>query len=823
MKNNSKSEKHTSAGSTVAQELTSLSGRKRLTQWLGTLLAFAICVAALTREPARDMPLQADLDGNVSNREIRAMFYFETPDLQKTEDARKQEAAKVPDYFRIDRTAVSQQTQLLKERIARLRGERDTVAESIIQALRASTEEQTVDAIVTKVVSTHATNLKENPDWADFPEPDLLALWLTPDFTSLPEREFHVPEPVEGESPPEEPQSPEVRFSIDPPEPITFQKSDIMGKIALESLEYVLAKGIRQEILVSAFESKRIVIMRDQALGDLPLTSEILLGDVPTIDIAKEELDTQLTDTAQRAAREMSMPDRWARMHDAAYALAQPLVVTTLQEDRIYKDGAIARVRESVEPVIKEIEAGEIIQDRGRRWTAQSRSDVDTYMGILASDEQPLKRTMNTMLAHIMLVFLVFLGIHKRVHFKQSNSQASPTTAFNLALLLLCCILVLGRIISYFEPTGYVLPVATAGILYAILVGPQRAALFGALAAALVSAQYQYNWRLLLVAGAMTIAGAFSIYGVRKRSDLTAAAIVATLVGMLATCAAILATDTLFGDLFFRRIFLIVLNGSLCLLAAPGVLPWLEKIFGITTDMQLLEYSDLNNELLRKLALAAPATYAHSLLLGQIAESAADAIGANGLLARVCAYYHDIGKLKNPEYFTENQGGHKNIHDSLPPLVSVRKIRQHVVEGVREAQEHKLPQPITNGILEHHGTCKIGIFYEKAQEQNPEIEIPETEFRYPGPKPQRPETAILMICDASESGVRSIENPTLESVRKFVGKIIRARSDDNQFEDCNLTLRQLTQIRDVVAKALINAMHTRVAYTNSEATSNPKQ
>jgi cyclic-di-AMP phosphodiesterase PgpH len=814
--NTHKSEKRPNVGSAVAQELNSATGRKRIQQWLGVVLAFLICVVALTREPTKDMPLQTELGGNVSSREIRAQFYFETPDLARTAEAKKQEAAKVPDYFRIDRNSVIQQIQLLRERIARLRDERDSVTQAIIEALRASTEDQTVDSLVTRVVSAHATALKENPDWTDFPEPDLLALWLTPDIVSLPERDFSVRESPKNASEKGNPETAGTRFLIEPPEPVLFQKSDIMEKIALEGLEYVLMKGIRQEIPAPAFESRRIVIMRDQALGDLPLTTELTFSEVLTVEMAKEELDARLTDTAQRAAREMSMSDRWARMHDAAFALAQHLVVVTLQEDKIYTEGARARAREAVPPVIKEIEAGEIVQDRGRRWTEQSRSDVETYLSILANDEQPLRRTLNTMLAHIMLVFLVFLGIHKRVHFKQTYSQASPTTAFNLALLLLCSILVLGRVISYFEPTGYVLPVATAGILYAILVGPQRAALFGALAAALVSAQYQYNWRLLLVAGAMTIAGSFSIYGVRKRSDMTAAAIVATLVGILATCAAILATDTLFGDLFFRRIFLILLNGALCLLAAPGVLPWLEKLFGITTDMQLLEYSDLNNELLRKLALAAPATYAHSLLLGQIAEAAADAIGANGLLARVCAYYHDIGKGKNPDYFTENQSGQKNVHDSLPPLVSVRKIRQHVVEGVREAQDHKLPQPIINGILEHHGTCKIGFFYEKAQEQNPEMEFPETEFRYPGPKPQRPETAILMICDASESGVRSLENPTLETVRKFVGKIIRARSDDNQFEDCNLTLRQLTQIRDVVAKALTNAMHTRVAYPDQE-------
>lgn len=798
-------------GVAATKELSGLSGRRRLLQLLGVAAAFVICVAALTREPVRDALLQTSLDGNISTREIRAMFYFETTDLQRTEEARRLEAEKVPNYYRIDRNVVNGQIQILKEHIARLQEERPKVSKAIVEALRNSSPDQTADSIVTKVISSHAAALKENPDWNDFPEPDLIALWLTPDMSSLPERDFSENRSESSES--KNNASTSVRFLVEPPGEITFQKSDIMGKIAQEGLEYVLLKGIRPDgNLPTGYESKRIVIMREQTLGDLPITTELTLGETATVEKAKEELNIRLTDTAQRAAREMSMSDRWARMHDAAFALTQPLVVETLLEDRIYTEGAIARARESVPPVLKEIEAGEIIQDQGRRWTAQSRSDAETYLNILANEEQPLKRTFYAVLAHMILVFLAFLGIYKRVQFKQSNSQASPTTAFNLALLLLCCTLIIGRVISYFEPTGYVLPVATAGILYAILVGPQRAALFGALAAALVSAQYQYNWRLLLVAGAMTIAGAFSIYGVRKRSDLTAAAIVATLVGILATCAAILATDTLFGDLFFRRIFLILLNGALCLLAAPGVLPWLEKLFGITTDMQLLEYSDLNNELLRKLALAAPATYAHSLLLGQIAEAAADTIGANGLLARVCAYYHDIGKMKNPDYFTENQAGQKNIHDSLPPLVSVRKIRQHVVEGVREAQDYKLPPPIINGILEHHGTCKIGMFYEKAQEQNPEIEIPETEFRYPGPKPQCPETAILMICDASESGVRSLENPTLETVRKFVGKIIRARSDDNQFEDCNLTLRQLTQIRDVVARALFNTMHTRVAY-----------
>lgn len=768
-----------------------------------TLIAFIICVAALTREPSMDVISPADFDSPVANREIRAMFYFESTDLQRTQEARDLEMAKVPDYYRINATVVQRQLRLLDERLEKLREEQQQVADAIVQALKESAKEQTPESIVTRVVSAHATSLKESPEWDDFPEPDLLALWLSPDTSSLPARIF-------VESGDDENPVSSVEFASDVA--LTFTKCEIMGNLASDALEYVLMSGVRPDALPLSNPNRKIVILRDRAASDLAVTSELTLPEVPESEQAGKDLSDWLTSRAQRAARDMATPDRWARIHDGAQALAQPLITPTIQEDKVYTEGARVRAAEAVPAVLKEVEAGEIIQDRGKRWTKQSRSDVQAYMQILSSEDHPVKQVLNTLTAHVILVLLVFWGLHKRVHFQEKGDSTPPQTAFNLGLLLLCATLVTGRIISYFEPTGYILPVAATGILFAILVGPQRAALFGALAAALVSAQYQYNWRLLLVAGAMTIAGAFSTYGVRKRSDMTAASLVATLVGVLAVGAAILATDTLFGDIFFRRIFMIILNGLLCLLAVPSLLPWLEKLFGITTDMQLLEYSDLNNHLLRKLAMSAPATYAHSLLLGQIAEAAANAIGANGLHARVCAYYHDIGKQFKPEHFTENQANQKNIHDTLSPLVSARIIRQHVVEGVREAQENKLPQPIIDGILEHHGTCKISFFYDQAVRESGADEVNELDFRYPGPKPQSPETAILMICDASESGVRSLENPTFEAVQQFVGSIIRARAEDNQFEDCNLTLRQLSQIRDVVARALVNAMHTRIAY-----------
>ena len=664
-------------------------------------------------------------------------------------------------------------------------------------AWKNSESDQSLEQMVLREVSALAARLKENDEWEDFPEPDLLALWLTPDMDSIP-KQISPDLSVQDEG----------AAAGD----LAFELSRKMGEITLSALEFVLFTGIRNTTSVATDPGRHIAIMRERSLHDLPLTSDTTLGEVPDLAEAAALLNQRLSDSAKELAGERRQHDAWARIHDAALALVEPLLAATLQEDRQYTENARALAMETVAPVLKEIEAGEIIQDVGKRWTEQSRTDTQAYMRVLSDEQHPYKKILNTLASHVILVLLIFWALYKRVQFKQGGSRPPALVAFNLALLILTGTLIIGRISSYFEPSGYVLPVAAACILFAILAGSQRATFFGALLAVLVSAQYQYNWRLLLVLGAMAISGAFGIYKVRRRNDMTAATLIATLAGLLAAGAGLLASDSLFGEVLMRRSLIILLNGGLCILVVPALLPWLEKLFDITTDMQLLEYSDLNNELLRKLAIAAPATYAHSLLLGQIAEAAADAIGANGLQARVCAYYHDIGKRLKPENFTENQAGRKNIHDSLSPEVSARQIRQHVIEGAKEAREHNLPKPIIDGILEHHGTCRISFFYDQARKNNPGEIISDDGFRYPGPKPQCPETAILMICDASESGARSIQNPTQEKVRNFVDTIIKARAEDNQFDNCDLTLKQLRIIRDVVARSIFNAMHTRLAY-----------
>jgi len=414
------------------------------------------------------------------------------------------------------------------------------------------------------------------------------------------------------------------------------------------------------------------------------------------------------------------------------------------------------------------------------------------------------------MLAHAIIVMLVLVSLLRSIALL-APTEAETRNGLNLALLIMCSTTIIGRLVWYFEPTGFLLPTASGAILLAILINPRVAVIASFMTALLVSIQFGYDWRLLVVTCAMSIAGVFGMYRVRRRGDMTSAALKAATVGVLTMLAITLAIEPLTGEAALRRIALVLLNGCACMFIVPGVLSPLERLFGITTDIQLLEYSDLNNEILGRMAIEMPATYAHSLMLGQLAEAAANAIGANGLLARVCAYYHDVGKLRRPEYFSENQMD-RNVHDERSPRMSARAIASHVAHGAELSREYHLPRPIIDAIDEHHGTQLISFFYQQAVEQKKHQDVREEDFRYPGPKPQSRETAILMIGDAVESGVRSIRNLNEDRIREFVDKIIRTRSADRQFDECDLTLRDLDVIKEVITRRMLTALHTRIAY-----------
>jgi putative nucleotidyltransferase with HDIG domain len=254
-------------------------------------------------------------------------------------------------------------------------------------------------------------------------------------------------------------------------------------------------------------------------------------------------------------------------------------------------------------------------------------------------------------------------------------------------------------------------------------------------------------------------------------------------------------------------------------LLMQSLLPLIEKMFRIATSMTLLDYSDANQPLLKKLAMEAPGTFSHSLLIGSIAEAAAEAIGGNGLLCRVGAYYHDIGKINKPRYFAENEMGSASKHKELSPAMSQLIIVGHVKDGAEMAKEFGLPNVLRQFIETHHGTTLVEPFYHEAMKKYEEpgrrpIEAPpsESEFRYAGPRPKTKEAAIVMLADAVEGAVRSVSDVTLAKVDVIVHNIAMKRLEDGQFDECDLTLRELSQIETSMAKSLAAHHHGRIAY-----------
>ena len=267
------------------------------------------------------------------------------------------------------------------------------------------------------------------------------------------------------------------------------------------------------------------------------------------------------------------------------------------------------------------------------------------------------------------------------------------------------------------------------------------------------------------------------------------------------------ATNKILIELLFGGI-----NSIMSPIIAYGLLIFYERVFKITTDLTLVELSDFNHPLLRELSSKAPGTFHHSIVMGNLSEAAAEAIGANRILARVGCYFHDIGKTIEPEYFIENQIDKINRHDNLPPEKSAEIIISHVSKGIELAQKYNLPQVLIDFIPMHHGTTLVSYFYNKSKDQENIFPENETVYRYPGPKPQTKETGIVMLADSIEASSRSLEDPTPEKIEKKIIEIIRLRFAEGELDECELTLRDLTKIKNAFLKILIGIHHHRIKY-----------
>jgi len=359
---------------------------------------------------------------------------------------------------------------------------------------------------------------------------------------------------------------------------------------------------------------------------------------------------------------------------------------------------------------------------------------------------------------------------------------------------------------------SYFMPVGSAAVLLGILTPPLAAAVNVLVISMVVCAMGDFSLGYFLVLISGGLAGVYSARNVRNRKDLN----MCGLWIMTANIAAIF-SEGLFSGTPFMDVGVNIgwgaANALVSVIIASGLLPLLESVFGITTNIRLLEIGDFNNPLLKRLMLEAPGTYHHSLMVGNLAENACEKIGANALLARVGAYYHDIGKLRNPQYFIENQVHRADMHKNLKPNISSLILKRHVKDGLALAEEYKLDRVIRDFISQHHGTTLIEFFYKKVLDDSGEkSKIDEKEYRYPGPPPTSREAGVLMLADSVEAACRTLEEPTFSRISGLVRKVITGKFIDQQLNHCGLTLANLEDIQKSFTNTLAGIYHSRIEY-----------
>lgn len=364
------------------------------------------------------------------------------------------------------------------------------------------------------------------------------------------------------------------------------------------------------------------------------------------------------------------------------------------------------------------------------------------------------------------------------------------------------------------SPLG--MPVAAASILVAMLLSARLAVIVAVVLSVLYGVINNFSFDETAIKLLGSVAGVAAAVRIRSRRDIARAGLwVAVAQGLT-----VLSVGLLRGWSAHQ------LSVSFCWVLASGVasavivgavLPTLENFFSRMTPMKLLELCDVNHPLLRRMSLEAPGTYHHSLIMASLASAAAEAVGANALLCRAGAYFHDIGKMTKPEYFVENQGALGNPHDPLPPSMSKLVIQSHVKEGLSLAREYNLDKAVADFIGTHHGTSRIEYFYRRALERTEDLEdVEEDDYRYPGPKPHSRETAILMLADGVEASVRALTEPTPQRIRDQIKKIVDQKAADGQFDHVPLTFQDLFRISDSFFNTLTGVYHSRIKYPGQD-------
>ncbi|MDD2619692.1 MAG: HDIG domain-containing protein [Syntrophomonadaceae bacterium] len=539
-----------------------------------------------------------------------------------------------------------------------------------------------------------------------------------------------------------------------------------------------------------------------------------------SVSLVKVIMDKPLTEeTMQGAFEQIEKQVDSVAFAPQAREIMKLAIISNLKPNLLFNkeatNNAITEAIDSVQSVQKTIKAGEIIVREGDRVTAEQISVLE-QLGIQRSRSYPL-----TILGSGLFVLLTFWLIIEflRRYYRELYENDRSMLLIGLIFII---ILLITRFITIIKISdqpelntlmGYLAPVAAGSMLVAILLNTNLAyflTMIMAIYVGLLSEGNQLFYGITAFVGGTV--GVFQVHRLNQISDLARSGLYIALVNVISILTLSLISGNMNLNMTVVGIIVGAVNGILSAVLMIGALPYLETAFSITSMNKLLELSNPNHYLLKRLLLEAPGTYHHSLMVGNLAEASAESIGANPLMVRIGAYYHDIGKIKRPNYFVENQQVFENPHEKIAPALSALIITSHVKDGVELAREARLPQVIIDFIEQHHGTSLTKYFYSRALEEDRQGNLGEESFRYEGPKPQSREIALVMLADSVEAAVRSLSNPSPEKIRNMVRLIIKDKLNDGQLELCELTFRDLDTIGNSFCKLLEGVYHKRIEY-----------
>ena len=415
----------------------------------------------------------------------------------------------------------------------------------------------------------------------------------------------------------------------------------------------------------------------------------------------------------------------------------------------------------------------------------------------------------------LLFSLFAFLYIYRNHYFKNYKILI-------LISLLMYGIILFAWIVQSYQLPVYIIPIAMVSMLLTVLLDASVAIMISTITILLISLLIGNDLDFAIIQFFISFMSIFSVRRLRKRRQIIITMLLLVFCSVFVFFSVMLFKGIDFLDYNYSTVGYLALASFLCPILSFGLVPLFEPTFGITTDLSLIELLDYDQPLLKKLMEDAPGTHTHSVKVGTLAESCANAVGARALLCRVGAYYHDIGKVKNPEYYAENQIG-VNKHDSISPHMSAKILKQHVTDGLDLADEYGIPSIVKDFIATHHATNRMEYFYQKALSQSDDSNtVDEKEFRYPGPKPTTKETAIVMIAEAIEAQANSIKNPTFEKFEAMIDEAIKGRLQDGQLDECPLTMSDLQKIKgrrdgkEGLLPVLSGLYHSRPEYPSKE-------